>query len=221
MDGKCGPIYQWQALQRLSDVPYPNKTNSDYCLSGGGVIGCEGTTINSTHIMTRIGAIPVYGSAQRVSLTVNSLNPVGCNSNFKIIVFEMKYKIVARTLKEKLVLGEYHITSLMRSQHCFRYFRDSMRYHAITWANVDPEIWRHVTLLGHNALMMIMVANCHQCTQWPAILQTASINVFIWISNKTSLRYVTWCQMDNIPSLVQIMGCRRTGDKPLSEPMMA
>ena len=26
---------------------------------------------------------------------------------------------------------------------------------------------------------------------------------------------------DNNPALVQIMGCRRTGDKPLSEPMMA
>ena len=27
--------------------------------------------------------------------------------------------------------------------------------------------------------------------------------------------------IDNKPALVQIMACRRTGDKPLSEPMMA
>ena len=42
-----------------------------------------------------------------------------------------------------------------------------------------------------------------------------------WISNKISLKYVPYVLIDNKPSLVQIMGCCQTGDKPLSEVMMA
>ena len=42
----------------------------------------------------------------------------------------------------------------------------------------------------------------------------------IWISNKILLKYVPWDLIDNKPSLVQLMGCRPSGDKPLSEPMM-
>ena len=36
-----------------------------------------------------------------------------------------------------------------------------------------------------------------------------------------SLKYVTWCVIDNILTFVQIMAWRWTGDKPLSEPVMA
>ena len=35
-----------------------------------------------------------------------------------------------------------------------------------------------------------------------------------WISTKNSLEYVPWGLIDNKPPLVQIMGRRRTGDKP-------
>ena len=38
---------------------------------------------------------------------------------------------------------------------------------------------------------------------------------------KISLRYVCRVSIDNNPALVQIMAWRRTGDKPLSEPIMA
>ena len=34
------------------------------------------------------------------------------------------------------------------------------------------------------------------------------------------LRFVPWVQINNIPSLVQIMAWHQAGDKPLSEPMM-
>ena len=40
----------------------------------------------------------------------------------------------------------------------------------------------------------------------------------IW--NKISLKFVPKGQINNVPSLVQIMVWRRPGDKPLSEPMM-
>ena len=40
------------------------------------------------------------------------------------------------------------------------------------------------------------------------------------ISIKISLKFVSKGPIKNIPALVQIMAWRRTGDKPLSEPMM-
>ena len=46
------------------------------------------------------------------------------------------------------------------------------------------------------------------------------LNVNIRISIKISLKFVPKGQINNIPALVQIMAWRRSGDKPLSEPMM-
>ena len=41
-----------------------------------------------------------------------------------------------------------------------------------------------------------------------------------WISIKITLKFVPNCPINNIPSLVQIMAWCRSGNKPLSEPMM-
>ena len=42
----------------------------------------------------------------------------------------------------------------------------------------------------------------------------------VWISIKISMKFVPKGPINNIPALVQIMAWRRSGDKPLSEPMM-
>ena len=42
----------------------------------------------------------------------------------------------------------------------------------------------------------------------------------VWILIKISLKFVPKGPINNIPALVQIMAWRRSGDKPLSEPMM-
>ena len=42
----------------------------------------------------------------------------------------------------------------------------------------------------------------------------------VWILIHISLNFVPKVPVNNIPALVQIMGWRRLGDKPLSEPMM-
>ena len=47
------------------------------------------------------------------------------------------------------------------------------------------------------------------------------LNENIWISIKISLKFVPKGPINNIPALVQIMACRRPGDKPLSELIMA
>ena len=46
------------------------------------------------------------------------------------------------------------------------------------------------------------------------------LNENVRILIKISLKFVPKGPMNNIPALVQIMAWRRTGDKPLSEPMM-
>ena len=42
----------------------------------------------------------------------------------------------------------------------------------------------------------------------------------VWIPIKISLKFVPEGPINNIPALAQMMAWRRTGDKPLSEPMM-
>ena len=46
------------------------------------------------------------------------------------------------------------------------------------------------------------------------------LNENVWISIEISLKFVPKGPINNIPALVQIMAWRRSGDKPLSEPMM-
>ena len=52
------------------------------------------------------------------------------------------------------------------------------------------------------------------------IFKCIFLNENIWTPVKVSLNFVPKGPINNIPSLVQIMAWRRSGDKPLSEPMM-
>ena len=53
-----------------------------------------------------------------------------------------------------------------------------------------------------------------------AIFKSIFLNENAWISIKISLKFVLKVPISDIPALVQIMAWRRSGDKPLSEPMM-
>ena len=46
------------------------------------------------------------------------------------------------------------------------------------------------------------------------------MDFLVWISIRISLKFVPKGPINNIPALVQIMAWRRSGDKPLYEPMM-
>ena len=46
------------------------------------------------------------------------------------------------------------------------------------------------------------------------------LNENVWTSIKISLKYVPKGSVDNKPALFQVMAWRRTGDKPLPEPML-
>ena len=52
------------------------------------------------------------------------------------------------------------------------------------------------------------------------IFKCIFFNENTWISITFSLKFVPKGPINNIPALVQIMAWRRSGDKPLSEPMM-
>ena len=52
------------------------------------------------------------------------------------------------------------------------------------------------------------------------IFKCIFLNENIWISINDSLKFVPKGRIKNIPALVQIMAWCRSGDKPLSEPMM-
>ena len=52
------------------------------------------------------------------------------------------------------------------------------------------------------------------------IFKCIFLNENVWIPIKISLKFVSKGPINNIPALVQIMAWRRSGDKPLSEPMM-
>ena len=52
------------------------------------------------------------------------------------------------------------------------------------------------------------------------IFKCIFLNENVWIPIKISLQFVPKGPINNIPALVQIMAWRRSGDKPLSEPMM-
>ena len=59
-----------------------------------------------------------------------------------------------------------------------------------------------------------------------AVTQTAFfkyifLNENFGVLNKISLKYIPLGQFDNLAALVQIMAWRRSGHKPLSEPMVA
>ena len=52
------------------------------------------------------------------------------------------------------------------------------------------------------------------------IFKRIFFNENVWISIKISLKFVPKGPINNIPALIQIMAWRRSGNKPLSEPMM-
>ena len=73
------------------------------------------------------------------------------------------------------------------------------------------------------------VKNIFHIPRWPVggksnyaddIFKRIFFNKNVWISIKISLKFVPKDPINNIPALVQIMAWRRSGDKPLSEPMM-
>ena len=117
--------------------------------------------------------------------------------------------------------AECHRTSLVRSQHQSRWWLGAMRQQTFAWANIDPDLCRHVASLRHSKSYLWINLLLLLLTHWGrnkivAILQTFS-NAFswmkIWILIKISLKFVPKGPIDNIPALVKKLAWCWPGDK--------
>ena len=104
------------------------------------------------------------------------------------------YRTIVWALAMKLLSGECHRISLMVSQYWCRL--GALRQHAITWANVGPDLCRHMVSLGHNE-----VTHCGR-DKIAAILQTAFSNSF-WLKKLLYFDsyYVLGGPINNKPAL--------------------
>ena len=84
----------------------------------------------------------------------------------------------------KFLSGEYN-TSLVISQQWFRQWLGAVKQQAITWANVDPDLWRHMASLCHNGLTYIL-----------------QITYYMWYE---FVPVMAWCPLDNKPLTEPIM----------------
>ena len=121
-----------------------------------------------------------------------------------------------------------HWILLMTHQHWFSLWLGAIRQQAITWANVNPDLCRHMASLGHNEFIL-QTDSVVKLAHWgrvkmAAILQTKfkkkkniSENCCIWF--KISLKLIPKGWINNEPSLVHVMAWRWTGNESLFEPM--
>ena len=73
-------------------------------------------------------------------------------------------------------------------------------------------------ILGHG---QVITPVTHVTWSVVYIIYCVFVNENVWISIKISMKFVPNDPINNSPALVQIMACRRPGNKPLSEPVMA
>ena len=80
--------------------------------------------------------------------------------------------------------------------------------------------WVHVRLAMETVLVNTLRPRQNGRHFADDVFKCIFLNENVWILLKSSLKFVPKGQINNTPSLVQIMAWRRPGDKSLSEPMM-
>ena len=110
----------------------------------------------------------------------------------------------------------------MTSQHWSRQWLDAR--HMISYYLLPEPMMSYFydAYLCHQALKSFNTLrsrqNGHLFTS--DILKCIFLNEIVWILIEISLTFIPKGPINYIPALVQMMAWRRTGDKPLSEPMM-
>ena len=74
-------------------------------------------------------------------------------SDFKYVFFTYILQIDIMNISIYIALMWVPQNQFPISQHNFRKLRVFIRQQAITWANVDPYLSRHMVSLGHNELI--------------------------------------------------------------------
>ena len=93
-------------------------------------------------------------------------------------------------------------------------------WNSLHFINVINPLFNHDYLHQLGKLFNSLRPRQNGCHFPDDIFKCIFLNEHVWISIKISLKFVPKGPINNIPALVQIMAWRRSGDKPLSEPMM-
>ena len=86
---------------------------------------------------------------------------------------------------------------------------------AITWANVDTDLCRHMASLCHNEFKRIEAG-----TKWPLFHRQCFEMHFLEWKMYFDSNFIEVCSKNSKSSLIRITAWRRTGDKPLHKLML-
>ena len=110
---------------------------------------------------------------------------------------------------------------------CYKVTKGAVRSHRISCTMAFAKlVWYK---LSHFKVCCLFSKHATGLTQWGRDkwtpfrrrhFQMHFLEWKFWIPIKISLKFVSKVPINNIPALVQIMAWRRSGAKPLSEPMM-
>ena len=132
---------------------------------------------------------------------VNSLVPGRCGCAFELIIFKRISRIDIFRICCEIAFRSMPL--MMVGQHWFRYWIGAVRQQAIIWANVMPDLSRHMVSLGHNELINGLVIqsffspNTHK--RHHHVFTVVSFNS-LWPSDT-----IWWQRSGSI--LAQIMAC--------------
>ena len=168
-------------------------------------------------------------SEQDINSNIN-LNDI-CLTIYPAIILGSKYVyILLNSLSRKSNLGSevWFLSLFVSLQPNLKLFLSSEglthlpRFPVMTFTVVTQYSFRPHGSTGVNPRKMIKTHL--PLDKKPSLWQTTFSNSFLNETNRIaiqiSLKFVPWSPIENKPALVQIMVWRRTGDKPLHEPMM-
>ena len=138
--------------------------------------------------------------------------PKGTNDNKSTLVQVMAWHQTDDYLPEPMLTMSLGFNMLSP-------YNVALRHPLILWKHIESII---ETSPGHQLPLSFNTLRPRQNGRHfqDDIFKCISLNESVWISIEISLKLVPKVSMNNIPTLVQIMAWRRSGDKPISEPMM-
>ena len=89
---------------------------------------------------------------QKFLVLINSLAHGKFEWNFRHVIYKQILVIDGWGISCEIALLWMSLASLMISQHWFRWWLGAVRQQVITWANVDPDLCRHMASLDPNEL---------------------------------------------------------------------
>ena len=141
----------WEII--LMELLSPSCKDSISCM----MIWWQGARASSVKTLIKI--------AQNIarSVKLNSLAPGKFGCNLKLIIFELKSRILRNC--HQVNATRPHLIS----QYLFRQWLGVARQQVNTWANVDPDLCCHMASLGYNELMcwiQVMQSIAMLCEKW-------------------------------------------------------